>query len=616
LAGVTDEPLKEAQAARRARAGRLGRLAASLSALIFSSLWRRILVLNLAALAVLLTGILYMNQFREGLIDARVESLMTQGEIIAGAISSSASVDTDALRIDPDELLSLQAGQAITPAIDPLESAGFLINPERVAPVLQRLISPTRTRARVYDRDGALILDTRALYAGGQVLRYELQPVAGEEPGVLSTFWTRILGMIYRRDLPVQGERPGDRASDFSEVVSALEGQAATIVRLSPDNEIIVSVALPVQRFRAVLGVLQLSTQGGDIDKIILAERWAVIRVFVVAALVTGLLSLLLASTIATPLKKLSAAAIRVGRGVSDRQDIPDFSWRRDEVGDLSVALRDMTESLHTRIDAIERFAADVAHELKNPLTSLRSAVETLPLVRSDESRARLMAVIQHDVRRLDRLITDISDASRLDAELGRDAAAPIDLAALLAQHVEAARNHSAKGKPVALSFVTRQGLHKQSAEPARKPDGAQRRPAQPGADAPRLIVSGHDLRLGQVVHNLIDNARSFVPAEGGAVEVSLARDGGFAEIRVEDNGPGIRPDALERIFERFYTDRPEGESFGQNSGLGLSISRQIIEAHGGTLMAENIGGDAAPRGARFVIRLPLASPPAQRARK
>jgi two-component system sensor histidine kinase ChvG len=616
LASVTDEPLKEvqsAQSAARARARMGTRLARSLSALVFSSLARRILVLNLAALAVLLTGILYMNQFREGLIDARVESLMTQGEIIAGAISSSASVDTDALRIDPDELLSLQAGQAITPAIDPLESSGFLINPERVAPVLQRLISPTRTRARVYDRDGALILDTRALYAGGQVLRYDLQPVAGEEAGFLSAFWTRILGVIYRRDLPVQREQPGETARDFTEVVSALEGQAATIVRLSPGNEIIVSVAVPVQRFRAVLGVLQLSTQGGDIDKIILAERWAVIRVFFVAALVTGLLSLLLASTIATPLKKLSAAAIRVGRGVSDRQDIPDFSWRKDEVGDLSVALRDMTDSLHTRIDAIERFAADVAHELKNPLTSLRSAVETLPLVKNDDSRARLMAVIQHDVRRLDRLITDISDASRLDAELGRDAAAPIDLAALLAQHVEAEQNHAAKGRLVALSLALEDGASKNAGE---KPDAVRRKAGAPAPETARLIVNGHDLRLGQVIHNLLDNARSFVPQEGGAIRVSLRRNDGAAEIRIEDNGPGLRPDALERIFERFYTDRPDGESFGQNSGLGLSISRQIIEAHGGTLTAENIGSDASPKGARFIIRLPLLARAPQRVRK
>jgi two-component system sensor histidine kinase ChvG len=390
---------------------------------------------------------------------------------------------------------------------------------------------------------------------------------------------------------------PNAGASSFSEVISALEGQAATVVRTSADNEIIVSVAVPVQRFRVVLGVLQLSTQGGDIDKIILAERWAVIRVFLVAAFVTGLLSLLLASTIATPLKKLSAAAVRVGRGVSDRQEIPDFSWRRDEVGDLSVALRDMTSSLYTRIDAIERFAADVAHELKNPLTSLRSAVETLPLVKNDDSRARLLAVIQHDVRRLDRLITDISDASRLDAELGRDTAQPLDLAALLRQHVEAEQPHVGKGKPVQLTLSI---------------DGFSGVRGVKGSGA---MIRGHDLRLGQVIHNLIDNARSFVPAETGAIAVHLRRDGERAIITVEDNGPGIRRDALERIFERFYTDRPDGESFGQNSGLGLSISRQIIEAHGGTLTAENIGGDDEPQGARFRISLPLAPATAPKAR-
>jgi two-component system, OmpR family, sensor histidine kinase ChvG len=617
-------PAQAGSGANAAASGVFGRLRARLadlfSALAFSSLARRILVLNLAALVVLLSGILYMNQFREGLIDARVESLMTQGEIIAGAISSSASVDTDALRIDPDQLLSLQAGQSITPTIDPLETTDFLINPERVAPVLQRLISPTRTRARVYDRDGALILDSRALYAGGQVLRFDLHPVAGEDASAFSRFWQRLLDFVYQRDLPVQGEQPGQNGSDYSEVVSALEGKAATIVRVSPDNELIVSVAVPVQRFRAVLGVLQLSTQGGDIDKIILAERWAVIRVFAVAALVTGLLSLLLASAIATPLQKLSAAAIRVGRGVSDRQHIPDFSWRRDEVGDLSVALRDMTGSLYNRIDAIERFAADVAHELKNPLTSLRSAVETLPLVKNDEARGRLLAVIQHDVRRLDRLISDISDASRLDAELGRDAAQPVDLAQLLRQHIEAEQAVFAKGRQVALTLQIEGFGNGPATKAAKAAKGAKGQTAA-------VMVQGHDLRLGQVVHNLIDNARSFVPAATGEISVILRRDGGFAELLVEDNGPGIRPDAIERVFERFYTDRPDGESFGQNSGLGLSISRQIIEAHGGTLAAENIvaeqadnavAAEAVSKGARFRIRLPLlpqANAPKSRSR-
>lgn len=571
---------------------RLRRLGTRISGLVFSSLLRRILILNLAALVVLLTGILYMNQFREGLIDARVESLMTQGEIIAGAISASASVDIDALRIDPEKLFELQAGQTISPSIDTFDSAEFLLNPERVAPVLRRLISPTRTRARVYDRDGELILDTRHLYSGGQVLRYELEPIDGEQAGMLERIWARVIAFFDNRNLPVHLEKPGENASAYSEVVGALEGQTGTVVRISADNEIIVSVAVPVQRFRAVLGVLQLSTQGADIDKIILAERMAVLRVFAVASIVTLLLSLLLASTIATPLKKLSAAAVRVRRGVTDRQQIPDFSQRRDEVGDLSAALGAMTESLYARIDAIETFAADVAHELKNPLTSLRSAVETLPLVKNDESRKRLMDVIQHDVRRLDRLISDISDASRLDAELGRDDLTPLDLGELLREHVDAVKAAPSRGSQVSLSLSV-EGNSKGRAKSAK-------------ATEP-FMIKGHDLRLGQVVHNLIDNARGFVPPKDGKIDIVLARKGSNAEISIEDNGSGIREDAFEKIFQRFYTDRPGIEAFGQNSGLGLSISRQIVEAHGGTLTAQNaVDTNKNVTGAKFIIRLPM----------
>ena len=579
-------------------ARRLRRVASRVSGLIFSSLLRRILILNLAALVVLLTGLLYMNQFREGLIDARVESLMTQGEIIAGAISASASVDTDALRIDPEKLFELQAGQTIAPSIDTLDSAEFLINPERVAPVLRQLISPTRTRARVYDRDGELILDTRHLYSGGQVLRYELEPLEGDQPGMFERIWAGVIAFFDRRQLPVHIEKPGENASAYSEVVGALEGQTGTVVRMSADNEIIVSVAVPVQRFRAVLGVLQLSTQGADIDKIIYAERMAVLRVFAVASFVTLLLSLLLASTIATPLKKLSAAAIKVRRGVTDRQQIPDFSARRDEVGDLSIAIGAMTDSLYARIDAIERFAADVAHELKNPLTSLRSAVETLPLVKNDDSRKRLMDVIQHDVRRLDRLITDISDASRLDAELGRDDLKPLDLAEFLRDHVEAVKRAPGRGTAFTITLAIEGFAKRKASKP--KPDQATQ-------ELETVMINGHDLRLGQVVHNLIDNARGFIPPAGGSIQVVLARKLAMAEISFEDNGTGIRDGAFEKIFQRFYTDRPGVEAFGQNSGLGLSISRQIIEAHGGTLTAQNaVSAEGAISGARFIIRLPL----------
>jgi two-component system sensor histidine kinase ChvG len=317
------------------------------------------------------------------------------------------------------------------------------------------------------------------------------------------------------------------------------------------------------------------------------AERMAIIRVFAVAALVTVVLSILLASTIATPLRRLAAAAIRVKRGVQAREEIPDFGDRADEVGNLASALRDMTNALYKRMDAIESFAADVSHELKNPLTSLRSAVETLPLARNEVSKERLLAVIEHDVRRLDRLITDISDASRLDAELSREVVGRVELASLIGSVVDGARAHTKEGWDTAINLIV-----------------------APPAQGRGYVVAGHDLRLGQVFTNLIDNARSFVPPQGGRIVVAMDRRGTQIVVTVEDNGPGIQVETIERIFERFYTDRPSAEAFGQNSGLGLSISRQIVEAHGGTLKAENITGPKQPDallGARFTVTLPAA---------
>ncbi|MEZ5810290.1 MAG: sensor histidine kinase [Rhizobiaceae bacterium] len=552
---------------------------------VFSNLTRRILFLNMAALAVLVSGILYLNQFRDGLIDARVESLMTQGEIIAGAIAASATVQTDSITIDPEKLLELQAGESIAPGSNQLDSLDFPINPERVAPVLRRLISPTRTRARLYDRDSNLLLDSRHLYSGGQILRYDLPPVEEDDLGALDRAFKLVSGLFRRTDLPLYREQPGGSGGAYPEVITALTGRPDTVVRISEQGEMIVSVAVPVQRFRAVLGVLMLSTQGGDIDKIVAAERQAIMRVFGVAALVTAILSMLLASTIANPLRRLSAAAVRVRRGIKNREEIPDFSDRQDEIGNLSTALRDMTNALYARIEAIESFAADVSHELKNPLTSLRSAVETLPKVNNPELQARLLAVIQHDVRRLDRLISDISDASRLDAELAREDAGRIDMTRFLKDVVNVCRLTGNQARPVDISL----------------------RLDEPSQGPRKFVVSGHELRLGQVITNLVENARSFVPDDGGRIAITLSRTARNIIVTIEDNGPGIRAENIDRIFERFYTDRPGTEAFGQNSGLGLSISRQIVEAHGGTLRAENIvGGKPGDiRGARFTVVLP-----------
>jgi len=553
--------------------------------LSFSSLTRRIVSLNLAGLIALVAGILYLSQFRAGLIDARAQSLLVQAEIIAGAIAASATVETNTITIDPERLLDLKPGETYG-APDELSTLDFPINPERVAPVLRRLISPTKTRARIYDRDGVLILDSRNLYGRGDVMRFELAPPETEKPGIAERAMIALRTWLNRGDLPPYRELGPENGTGYSEVVAAMGGYKASMVRINDRGEIIVSVAVPVQRFRAVYGALMLSTQGDDIDQMVTAERLAILKVFGIAALVMIVLSLLLASTIAGPVRRLADSAERVRRRIKTRVEIPNFTRRGDEIGHLSGALRDMTEALYNRIEAIERFAADVAHELKNPLTSLRSAVETLPLARSDDSRKRLLAVIEHDVRRLDRLISDISDASRLDAELQRQDVAPVDIRRLLSTTVSIA-NETRNGDtvPVEVRFETN------------RPD--------------TFAVAGHDLRLGQVIANLLSNAQSFSPP-GSKVKMTCRRLKSDIEIVIDDQGPGIRDDALEKIFERFYTDRPH-QGFGQNSGLGLSISKQIIEAHGGKIWAENRFGpkdeDGNPTvlGARFIVRLPAS---------
>ncbi|AJY45377.1 sensor histidine kinase [Martelella endophytica] len=560
-----------------------------LASTVFSSLNWRILFFNLLALFFLVGGILYLNQFREGLIDARVESLLTQGEIIAGAIASSASVETDTMTIDPQKLLELQAGESARPTSSD-EDLRFPLNPEKVAPILRRLISPTRTRARIFDPDANLILDSRFLYSRGQVLRYDLPPSSESTAETIGDRLGNLMNRLLQPgNLPRYEEAPGGDGSIYPEVEKALDAQRSAVVRVTDKGKLIVSVAVPIQRFRAVLGVLLLSTQAGDIDKIVHAERIAIIRVFGVTALVTMILSFMLSSTIASPLRRLSEAAVRVRRGgPREREEIPDFSARQDEIGHLSTALREMTTALYDRIDAIDSFAADVAHELKNPLTSLRSAVETLPLAKTEESKARLTDIIQHDVRRLDRLISDISDASRLDAELAREDAKRFDAQVLLNDLITISRETGRRHKKVKIGFTVQAGHHGKGA----------------------FDVFGHDLRIGQIVTNLIENARSFVPETGGEINVTLTRTRNHIVVTVDDNGPGIRADAIERIFERFYTDRPDSEAFGQNSGLGLSISRQIAEAHGGTLTAGNVTDEETGevKGARFTLRLPAAS--------
>jgi two-component system, OmpR family, sensor histidine kinase ChvG len=545
----------------------------------FSSLSRRIIFLNVTGLLALVIGVLYLSQFRAGLIDARIQSLLVQGEIIAGAVAASATVETDSITIDPERLLELQAGQSYGPSEEALSGLEFPINPERVAPVLRRLVSPTNTRARLYDRVGVLILDSRNLY---DVLRFDLPPPT-RKPGVLERAYITIRTWVSRGTLPLYREFEPQNGKGYGEVANALQGFKSSMVRINERGEVIVSVAVPVQRFRAVRGTLMLSTQGADIDNMVGAERLAIFKVFLIAAGVMVVLSFLLAGTIAGPVRRLAESAQLVRRRIRSRVEIPDLSHRRDEIGHLSGSLRDMTDALYNRIEAIESFAADVSHELKNPLTSLRSAVETLPLVKTEESRNRLLSVIQHDVKRLDRLISDISDASRLDAEMQRHEAQPVNVAKLLTTVISVANERHDDGVRVTLNFE--------------------------GGRPSAFMVLGNDSRLGQVVNNLIDNARSFSPP-GGTVRVTARRLKNQIEIIVDDDGPGIPAEAMEKIFERFYTHRPH-QPFGQNSGLGLSISKHIVEAHGGRIQAENRQRPAVADetlvviGARFIVRLP-----------
>jgi two-component system, OmpR family, sensor histidine kinase ChvG len=554
-------------------------------ALSFSSLTRRIVSLNLAGLVALVASILYLSQFRAGLIDARAENLLSTGEVIARAIAATGTTETNGLTIDPDRLIDLKPGESFGPTDDASSGLDFPINPERIAPVLRGLILPTKTRARIYDRDGVQILDSRSFPGRGDVMRFELAPPSTAAPGIAERAMIAIRTWLNRGDLPLYRELGPESGKGYNEVSRALDGVKGSMVRINDRGEVIVSVAVPVQHFRAVNGVLLLSTQGGDIDQMVTAERLAILKIFAVAAVVMIVLSLLLASTIAGPVRRLADSAEVVRRRIRTRVEIPDFTRRRDEIGHLSGALRDMTDALYNRIEAIERFAADVSHELKNPLTSLRSAVETMPLARNENSRARLLAVIEHDVKRLDRLISDISDASRLDAELQRQDVAPVDIRRLLTT-LTSVSNETRLGHDVAVEV---------------RFDG--RTPID------TFSVPGHDSRLGQVISNLLMNAQSF-STPGGKVRIVCRRLKSEIEIVIDDDGPGIRDDALERIFERFYTDRPH-QGFGQNSGLGLSISKQIIEAHGGKIWAENrpgkVGtdGEATVAGARFVLRLP-----------
>lgn len=486
-----------------------------------------------------------------GLIESRTSSLITQAEIIAGAIAQ-------------------------TSVREPVTDR---VNPMLASQMLRRLVVAARTRARLFNTEGQLVVDSRDLTASPAPVRIEplSGPQADDMAGKLEQLYARLIELLPAEHRQLYRELEDPSANEFAEVLLALNGKSASIVRVNSQGEPILSVAVPVQRFKAGLGALMLTSEAGDIEDIVRAERRAIIQILIVAMALAVLMSVILASAIVRPLRRLAEAAERVRNRQERSAAIPDFTARHDEIGDLSGVLADMTANLHARIDAIEKFAADVAHEIKNPLSSISSAVEILPRVTDQASRDKLTAIIQDDVRRLDRLISDISQASRLDAQLSRAALEPVHLAPLLNALLEIFRETRDGGPRITLDF---------------KPD----------ASAGAFIVQGDEGRIGQVVRNLLENAVSFSPP-GGVIHVSTERIGAVVQIVIEDQGQGIPEENLETIFERFYTQRPEGEAFGKHSGLGLSISRQIVEAYGGAIRAENRrADDQTITGARFII--------------
>jgi two-component system, OmpR family, sensor histidine kinase ChvG len=567
------------------------------------SIARRILASNLIGAAVLLTGAFFINQNHGWLRDAKMESLRTQGEIMASAIASDAKLDTDRIIIDLDKIL--EPDTTFSPLRDDsLASLRLSLAPERVAPLLRRLVQLTSARARIYDREGTLVADSAQFQlTRGQVERTELPAT---DTGLVSVKspWSRFLAWVIRGDLPVYHDIGRASGNSFPQVREALAGRAGEMLLLDEKNNQIVTATVPIRSVRAILGVLVLSTRPGEIDRILWKEQRMYLWLGSIALGATLLAAWLLNRSVAGPMHRLSEAAEQVSHNINARRTLPDMSNRRDEVGQMAVAYRNMTEALYRRIEASDRFAQDVAHELKNPLTAARSTAESMNYAKTDEQRAELMKQFQGELKRLNRLITDIASASRLDADLARQEITRLDMSEILKGIVQVFRE-----------------LH----------TGSQRRielvldDATTG-DTASYAVDGHESRLGQVVTNLVDNALSFSPSNG-LVTVFARHTGREIEIAIEDQGPGIPGSALEDIFKRFYSDRPQTDTkTGKNSGLGLSITREIVEAHGGRIWAENrkprSGETIAPHdqpelearriadvaGARFVVRLPMAA--------
>ncbi len=531
-----------------------------------SPLLRRILLVNALPLALLVVALLYLDQYQNGLLEAQVTALREQARVFAGALGESAVRTTD-----PDNPKLV---------------------PEVAASLLRRLTEPTPdAQARLYAPDGTILANSRMREGPNGVITTEpLPPPLDHGPilAMIGWIYDSVLGLL-PHDAPttVVDTTPSAGGPDWQPDVkeelrlnsAGNSNETAPYIRRTKDNRLLVTVAVPVERDKHTVGIISLTREAREVDESLFTVRMSILALFGLALLLTVLLSWYLSLTIARPILRLAEAAaeMREGRGRSGSVP-PALLKRRDEVGALASALSDSSAALWERMDATERFAADVAHEIKNPLSSIRSAIETLRRIEDPARQRQLLTIIAQDVVRLDRLISDVSDASRLDAELSRVTAEPVDVVPILRTLEE-------------LDEATRDDAKDPRLEVIAPPNG--------------MKVWAVEDRLVQVLRNLIGNAHSFSPPRG-RIAVRVREAGGLAELCVEDDGPGI-PDAnLEHIFDRFYSERPTGESFGQHSGLGLSISRQIVEALHGQISAENRrDGGGRVLGARFIVRLP-----------
>lgn len=552
----------------------------------FTTITGRIVALNIASLLVLVMGMLYLSDFRNKLIEARTKSLRIEASVIARSLVLDGSPKASEIVDDPI------FGQ-------PLENS-YTISLEKSFFILRSLTEKTQTRGYIYAADGTWLADTGRIYKGGKLTRIQPATRRSAEVGIIYQYWILAERLMRGESLPKLNEGSLQSGKSVAEVKSALEQSTeALVVRENDLGETILSLATPIEKGGKVLGALLLLTADGEIDTTLADERSSIIRIWLLVLAVTIGGSVILAGTIAGPMHRLAQAAESVRKNIKSRAMLPDYSHRSDEIGHLARALQEMTSTLYSRLEAIESFAADVSHELKNPITSLHSAMGAFMLIKKEDDRERLVQIMRHDVQRLDRLITDISDASRLDSELARESRRPVNIAELL-QTLCGAINDVHRDCKAKIDFQIK-GVMRAIAMSNKSP----------------FFIQGHEGRLHQVITNILDNAISFSPPDAKIrIACSLIKKAKEVEITVEDEGPGIPAENLERVFERFYTDRPGHEEFGKNSGLGLNISRQIVSAHNGRVWAENRiappvqtkDGTGAPGrilGARFLIRLP-----------